>query len=369
MRQVQVNLAYRWFIGYRMDESLPDHSSLSRALDRLGDEVFNELFQRSILQCQASGLIEGKVLHVDATTIRADIDADRVKDPDRSDKDARFGRFPGGKKLPGYKQHTVADGKARVVLGLSVTPANVSEHAEALGVIDSALEGLDTPLEAVCADAAYASGHHREELGKRGIRLVSPPRKAKTYTGDEYFTTEDFTYNKDNDWFECPAGNHLKFIRTEKARGRREYRSLRSHCRSCPLKSQCTKSNRRSLKVSPSHQGLVELRADSKTDSFRKLYRSRAPVIEGVFGESKQWHSLGRAWRRGLCKMRVQCLLVAAVLNFKRLGSVLGSLLALFSLLKFLTRHLWAATEIGLIMNRPSPSYTGPVNAITSILG
>ncbi len=50
MRQVQVNLAYRWFIGYGLDESLPDHSTLSKALDRFGDEVFNDLFDRSISQ-------------------------------------------------------------------------------------------------------------------------------------------------------------------------------------------------------------------------------------------------------------------------------------------------------------------------------
>jgi len=62
MRQVQVNLAYRWFIGYRLDEKLPDHSTLSKALDRFGDEVFNELFERSISQCKRSGLIEGKVM-------------------------------------------------------------------------------------------------------------------------------------------------------------------------------------------------------------------------------------------------------------------------------------------------------------------
>ncbi len=75
MRQVQVNLAYRWFIGYELDEPLPDHSTLSRALSRFGDEVFNELFRRSITSCQSSGLIDGKVLHIDATTIRADLKA------------------------------------------------------------------------------------------------------------------------------------------------------------------------------------------------------------------------------------------------------------------------------------------------------
>ncbi len=323
MRQVQVNLAYRWFIGYRLDEKLPDHSTLSRALDRLGDEVFNELFSRSIVQCQGRGLIEGRVLHVDATTIRADIDRDGVGKADSSDPDARYGKFPGKRTGPGYKQHTVADGKARVVLGMSVTPADHTEHDEALSVIDSAISRLERPPGAVCADAAYASGRHTVELGKRGIRLVSPPPKAKTYTGDAYFTVEDFEYDKDTDIFVCPGGKQLKFIRMEPARGRRIYRAWRSDCGVCPLKSECTKSERRSLKVSPYHSGLVKLRADSKTDNFRKLYATRAPVIEGVFAEAKQWHSLGRAWRRGLSKMRVQCLLIAAVINFKRLTVVL----------------------------------------------
>ena len=69
-------------------------------------------------------------------------------------------------------------------------------------------------------------------------------------------------------------------------------------------------------------------RADAKTDDFKELYRTRAPVSEGRFGEGKQWHGLGRAWRRGLPKMRIQCWLVAAVLNFQRLAAALGSFLA-----------------------------------------
>jgi transposase len=117
MREVQVNLAYRWFIGYRLEDALPDHSTLSRVLDRLGDEFFDDLFKRSVEQCRRGGLIEGKVLHVDATTIRADLDANRVDEPGSPDRDARFGHFPDGTLKPGYKQHTVADGKKRVVLG------------------------------------------------------------------------------------------------------------------------------------------------------------------------------------------------------------------------------------------------------------
>jgi len=330
MREVQVNLAYRWFIGYRLDEALPDHSTLSRVLERFGDEVFNRLFVESIGRCRASGLIEGRVLHVDATTIRADLEENRVGKSGSPDPDARFGRFPDNKIKPGYKQHTIADGRARVVLGVSVTAADCSEHNEAISIIDSVLPRLEKLPEVVCGDGAYASGRNYVELAERGIRLVSPPPKAKTYTGTAYFTVEDFEYDEAEDMFVCPAGKRLKYVRTEKERGRRNYRAWRSDCGACPLKLKCTKAERRSVKVSPHHGGLVKLRADSRTESFKKLYTSRAPVIEGVFAEAKQWHGLRRAWRRGLAKMRVQCLLIAAVINFKRLTAFILSLWSCF---------------------------------------
>ncbi len=337
MRQVQVNLAYRWFIGYELDEKLPDHSTLSKALNRFGDAIFNELFERSIARCRESGLIEGRVLHIDATTIRADIDRERVNQPDSPDPDARYGKFPGKRILPGYKQHTIADDSSRVVLGVTVTPANGSEYTEALGVIDMAVGNLGKHPDAVCADRVYGSGFNAAGMEERGIRFVTPPPKPKTYTGDDYFTVEDFEYDELSDVFTCPSGKRLRYVRTEQVRGRRIYRAKRAECRNCPLKSSCTKSERRSIQVSAHHGAMVRLRADSKTDSFKKLYRRRAPVIEGIFAESKQWHGLSRAWRRGLSKMRIQSLLVSAVLNFKRLAAAFSPLL------------VWMAAVIGAL--------------------
>lgn len=340
MRQVQVNLAYRWFIGYGLNETLPDHSTLSRALNRFGDDVFNEVFKRSIHQCQSSGLIEGRILHVDATTIRADLDRNRVDRPDSPDPDARYGHFPNKKLEPGYKQHTVADGKARVVLGVSVTPANATEHDHAVAVIDDAVANIGSVPEAVCGDAAYASGENCQKLSDRGIRLISPPPKVKS-PGGKYYTTEAFKYDEQQDVFICPAGSILTYIGRVKGRPKqRLYAGLRSVCRNCPLKDHCTKSSRRQLKVSFNHAALIRLRADSKTDSFKHIYQSRAPVIEGIFGEAKQWHGLRRAWRRGLRKMMVQSLLIATVINFKRLMGAVGPVNSLFMTLKSLLNHL-----------------------------
>lgn len=325
MDEVQVNLACRWFIGYELSERLPDHSTLSKALERFGDEVFNELFARSIAQCQRSGLIEGKMLHVDATTIRADIDAARVNKPGSSDPDARFGRFPDGTKKPGYKQQTVADDRHGVIVGVSVLPANEGESASALSAVDTAIERLGTTPEVMCADSAYANGENAQGCKDRGIRLVSPPTKPCNQLSGEQFGIEAFAYDERRDLFICPAGEELRRAGRQARVGRYKYQCLPRICGVCALKSQCTRAAQRSLCASIHHAALVQLRADSQTTSFWALYRRRCQVIERVFAESKQWHGLRRAWRRGLRKMLLQSLLVASVFNFKRLAAVFPS--------------------------------------------
>lgn len=350
MRRVQRDVGYRWFIGYRMDEALPDHSTLSKALDRIGEALFDELFARSVAQCRAAGLVEGRVLHLDATTIRADLDARRVGAPDSPDPDARFGKFPGKHTAPGYKQQTVVDGSSRVVLAVAVTPADRPEGQSAVAAVDQAMARLETVPEAVCADGAYASGANRAALETRDVRLVSPPVKPRTYTGTDYFTTEDFTYNEARDEFICPAGATLRFVGLVKDRpGKRRYQGRRSVCRACVLRAQCTRAQKRQLKVGADHAALVRLREDSHTESFQQLYRMRFPTIEGVFAEAKQWHGLRRAGRRGLSNMRVQCWLVAAVLNFKRLAAVNGPISCVVTVLRTLLgtiRRAWRGQQI-----------------------
>jgi hypothetical protein len=214
----------------------------------------------------------------------------------------------------------VADEKARVVVDVSVTPADRSEHDSAVASVEHAMSTLGQVPDAVCADAAYASGHNRSALEERGVRLISPPPKPITYTGRDYFTTEDFAYDASRDVFVCPAGRTLRCLGIVKERPQQKrYRALRTDCRVCPLKARCTVAEQRTLKVGVHHAALVRLRADAKTDSFQALYRNRSPVIEGVFAEAKEWHGLRRAWRRGLSNMLIQSLLIAAVLNFKRL--------------------------------------------------
>jgi transposase len=341
MREVQVNLAYRWFIGYRVDESLPDHSTLSKALERFGDTVFNALFERSIVQCKGSGLIEGRVLHLDATTIRADLDRDKVGKADSPDPDARYGHFPDGQQRPGYKQHVVVDGQARVVVGMKVTSADRYEGKEAVALMDQVTERLGATAEVICADMAYGSGENRAAMDDRGIRLVSPPKPLSS-AGGGYFTVDDFHYDETRDEFICPAGTTLKYTGGDPRRpDRRFYRASKKTCRNCSIKGRCTRSAARNINVSKNHAALIRLRTDSHTDSFKQLYRARAPVVEGVFAEEKCWHGLRRAWRRGLSKMRIQCLLIAAVINFKRLIAIILTFIPNYRIIMHVLAAFW----------------------------
>src|SRR5215212_7597610 len=80
MREAQVNLAIRWFIGYGLHEALPDHSSLTRIRQRWGAERFKAILARTVEACIAAKIATGEVVHFDATVIRADVSWGAVVD-------------------------------------------------------------------------------------------------------------------------------------------------------------------------------------------------------------------------------------------------------------------------------------------------
>ncbi len=60
MEAVNLNLAYRWYIGYDLDEQVPNHNSLSKIRDRYGLEVFQAFFEHIVDLCQEAGLVWGQ---------------------------------------------------------------------------------------------------------------------------------------------------------------------------------------------------------------------------------------------------------------------------------------------------------------------
>jgi transposase len=66
-----LNLAHRWYLGYVLDENLPDHSSLTRIRQRLGVDLFQRFFEQVVDLCQEIGLVWGRELYFDATKVEA----------------------------------------------------------------------------------------------------------------------------------------------------------------------------------------------------------------------------------------------------------------------------------------------------------
>lgn len=74
-----LNLAHRWYLGYHLDEPLPDRSSLVKIRQRLGLEIFRRFFEHIVDLCDDAGLIWGKELLADATKVQANADLDSLK--------------------------------------------------------------------------------------------------------------------------------------------------------------------------------------------------------------------------------------------------------------------------------------------------
>jgi transposase len=79
MRVVADRLSLRWYIGYDLCETVPDHSSLTKIRERYGLEVFRRFFDEIVERCVEAGLVWGEEIYFDATKVEANASVDSVK--------------------------------------------------------------------------------------------------------------------------------------------------------------------------------------------------------------------------------------------------------------------------------------------------
>ena len=72
-------LSLRWFLGYDLDEALPDHSSLTKIRERYGLEIFRRFFERIVEECFEAGLVWGEEIYFDATKVEANASLDSMR--------------------------------------------------------------------------------------------------------------------------------------------------------------------------------------------------------------------------------------------------------------------------------------------------
>ena len=219
----------------------------------------------------------------------------------------------------GYLTHYVVDGgKARVILDVLVTPAEVTENLPMLELLFRSRFRWRLRPRSVTADAAYGTVENVAAVEKGGIHAyIALPNHDKR---GPLFAKSDFLYDAKRDIYTCPQGETLRRQGHDYKERSIRYAARPSACNQCPLKTRCTKSKKgRWIRRSFDEEYLERVRAYGDTDAYRKALRKRSVWVEPLFAEAKDWHGARRFRLRALEKVNAEALLIASGQNIKRL--------------------------------------------------
>jgi len=349
--EIGYNLAYRWYCKLSFEDSIPDHSTLSKIRDRYGLQVFEDFFSKVIELCRESGLVKGERIITDSTLIEADASLDSMvikkssepvlpsgednKTQDLSltkklsnqthisatDSDSSLAKKPGTNKGLKYKVHTSIDADSRVILDNKVTTGSCHDtqiYLERLKYIQNKYNLL---IKEVIADRGYGAAENIQSLQEQKITSYIPlfsSNSGKIVKLEEH----GFVFDKEHNRYICPQG---KFLLPKEREDGAVYKSKTEDCKNCPVSKDCAASLRQYSEhirhIYRSHnQSFFEIEQQRmKAPEFIERMKERMWKVEGINAEAKNLHTLKRVKYRGLSKVQIQAYMTGAVQNLKRL--------------------------------------------------
>src|SRR5499427_4687865 len=363
-RDVQVNLAYRWFCGLSIEDKIPDHSAFSRARhERFRDsDMFRRVFERVVEACITAGLVGGEGFAVDASLIAADANNQRsipgsewnkARDPHGASRamreylatldDAAFGaasevmpkfvspsdpaaQWTGAMRGPAffaYADNYLIDVKFGIIMDVKATRAiRQAEVGAAKTMIERTEECFEIKPAYLAADTAYGSADTLNWIVNEKNIAPHIPVIDKSKREDGTFSREDFRFDEERNIYVCPAGKTLTTTgHVGPDHGIRYFASVRD-CRACGLKSRCCPNMpaRRIVRDVNEHARDVA-RALAKTEAFARSRRDRKKV-EMLFAHLKRILRLARLRLRGPSGAQFEFTLAAIAQNLKRLAKL-----------------------------------------------
>lgn len=359
MRMLPERLDYLWFLGFGLDDEVPDHSVLSKARSRWGQAVFESLFVRTVQQCVAAGLVDGSKIHVDGSLINAHASQASVvqsspeiiaalkrayqveerkleghqghpqyqpinatlcsmTDPDAPCvRNSKVGAS--SETRPRYKLHRAVDDRCGVITATVTTAGDIAEPTQTIPLLEQHEQNAGSQVETVIGDRQYGTIDNHRAMMLRGVRphlRTHPGRKRNP----DRFPAEQFAFDPNSNRFRCPAGQWLYPRVYDAQRQHTEYVARKGVCAACPLHAQCTSSsNSRVLYRYREHDLVLQARAQANSAEAWRDYRRRQHLMEMSFARSINWHGGKRSrWRR-LWRQQIQDWLIAACLNLKLL--------------------------------------------------
>ncbi len=363
-RETQVNLAYRWYLGYDLDEEIPHHSIMTKSRYRFPLEIFERVFKRIIYQCKKKGLISGDYYFIDSSLVRANASKDSFRtklwteeeyieelkrneehkvqfqgsvfdgesDPEKmgkrrkrkkkneiiystSDADAELVSRSGKGTIPAYKAHVCVDRKKRVILSIDGSKASDDDMSKIDSLYKQALFAAGKKPKVVVGDQHYGGIEALKYFQDQSVQTCISPRISDNSKGK--FKNTEFTVSEEDNACTCPAGHKTTWRRVHKFR--LKYKWPKTICNACSLKNRCTTSKDGRSVTFYKGDYFEQARGLVKSRFGEKLLLARQIVVEGVIGEAKTLHLLGRCRYRGLEFFKLQLFLTASVINLKRL--------------------------------------------------
>lgn len=373
IKEIEVNVAYRWFLGLDMLDKVPHFSTFGKNYSRRfkDTDLFEQIFSHILEECYKFRLVDPTEVFVDATHVKAranghkmrkriakqealfyedmlkkEINEDRaahgkkpLKDKDNdntpssgngsskekeikeSTTDPDSGWFHKGehKEVFAYAVETACD-KHGWILGYTISPGNLHDSRTFKGLYDKI---SDIGINTLIADAGYKTPAIAKLLLDDGIKPLFPYKSPMTKDG--FFKKSDFVYDEYYDYVICPNDQHLEYSTTNRD-GYREYKSNGHICKGCPYLSQCTNSQNH-VKVFTRHiwEDYMETCEDIRhTLGMKDLYKKRKETIERLFGTAKENHGFRYTQMYGKARMEMKVGMTFACLNLKKLARILN---------------------------------------------
>ena len=365
-KEIQVNTAYRWFLGYDLTSKIPHFSTISyNFIHKFPLEIFELIFTTILEKGMDKGYIEPESVFIDATHIKAnankkkkhkelaiigartyeeklreEINVDRknngkkpLKDKDDddnpntpktrektvSDVDPDSGIFRKGEHKVefAYTTHTACD-KNGYILGNIVTPGNIHDSKVFDQIYDKVISKFDSIVD-IAVDAGYKTPWICKRILDDG-RKPSMPYK-RPMGKPEFFKPYEYVYDEFYNCVICPNNKILKYSTTNR-NGYREFKSNPNECTKCPHIKKCTHSkNHQKTVMKHIWQNYIEKAEDIRhTSHGKKIYAQRKQTIERIFADAKEKYAMRYTQYRGLQRVSNWVTFKFACMNLKKMA-------------------------------------------------
>ena len=375
---LQYNNLYRWFIGYGINEEVPDHSTYSqnykRKFCKLEKDILQTVFDKVIELLIKYECIDMTAVYIDSTNTKAyankkknhkelmkiqakkyqkelelEIALKGLQDEEFSDEeyieevkkiikcneeveseevlgekelivsntnpDAGMLYKSDKEKMFGYNSSVICDNN-NYILTVDVNPSNMHDSVAFYSSFDKLINNYDiNNIKYFVGDAAYITSH----ICKTIIDLDMIPAFPYSRLGyrKNYFKKYEFIYDEHNDIYICPNEKDLISTGINKD-GYIIYKADKNDCKCCPFKDKCTKGLYKQI-LRHVWEEYKEMTNDYRHhNDVKEIYKQRPSHIERVFADGKMKFGLGKTYFRTKERVGRELTLLYACMNLKK---------------------------------------------------